>query len=430
MFAEPVPPEEVAAVLACRPDLWADPYLLYRRLRATQPVCPTGTSVLLTRYADVAAALRDPRLSSDRNRGSSRLAFLDGLAEPERTQFREMMAFTGRWMLLSDPPDHTRLRALAGQAFTARRVDRMRERIQGVVDGLLDAVAARGVMDAIADLAVPLPIVVIAELLGVPHDDGARIKRWSDVVATFLDGFTNVGDMHRTVAEFRVYLAEVAAQRRAEPREDLLTALVQAEEEGSRLTEEELLAMCVLLLVAGHETTTNLIGNGLLALLRHPDQLARLREEPALIRPAVEELLRFDSPVQVIPRTPLEDVEVGGTVVRAGMNLDLLLGAANRDPERFPDPDRLDITRQESKHLAFGHGPHFCLGAPLARLEAQIALGTLVQRFPRLQLAAQSIRWRANFSLRGLTELPVAWAAPASVSLPPAGAEVAGGTAG
>ena len=415
MVGEPVSPEEVDALLACRPDLWADPYPIYHWLRAAQPVYPTGVTVVLTRYADVAAALRDQRMSSNRNRGSMRLAFLDGLAEPERTQFREMMEFTGLWMISNDPPDHTRLRALANQAFTARRVAQMRERIQGIVDDLLDAVAARGAMDAIADLAYPLPAIVIAELVGAPREDRARIKRWSDVVATFVDGFSNVGAMHQTIAEFRVYLLELAAQRQAEPRDDLLTALVQAEEDGSRLTQEEVLAMCVLLLVAGHETTTNLIGNGLLALLRHPDQLALLREDPALIRPAVEELLRYDSPAQVTVRTPLEDVEVGGTPVPAGVNLDLLLGAANRDPAMFPDPDRLDITRQENKHLAFAHGPHFCLGAPLARLEGQVALGTVVSRFSQLQLAAQQVQWRANFLLRGLTSLPVTWKTPTSV---------------
>jgi pimeloyl-[acyl-carrier protein] synthase len=424
-----VAPEEVEALLACRPDLWANPYPIYHRLRATQPVYPTGTSVLLTRYADVAAALRDRRMSSNRNHGSTRLAVLESLAKPERTQFREMMEFTGLWMLLNDPPDHTRLRGLANQAFTARRVAQMRERIQGIVDDLLDAVAPRGAMDAIADLAAPLPVFVIAELVGISREGRARMKRWSDVVGTFLGGLSNAGEMHQTIAEFRVYLLELAAQRRFEPHDDLLTGLVQAEEERSRLSEEELLAMCVLLLVAGHETTTHVIGNGLLTLLRHPDQLAHLRDDPALIQPAVEELLRYESPLPAIPRVPLEDVEIGGTVLPAGVSLDLLLGAANRDPDILPDPDRLDITQQDNKHLAFAHGPHFCLGAPLARLEAQVTLGTLVRRFSQLQLAAQRVQWLPLFGLRGLTALPVTWKSPTSVRLPTAGNEASRGSA-
>ena len=404
--------EDVDALFACHPGMLADPYAVYHRLRTADPVYQHGPVRLLTRYADIAAVLRDPRFSSNRNQGSQRRAALDRVTEPTRTQMREMMDFTGLWMLMVDPPDHTRLRGLANRAFTARRVDQMRERIQQIVDTLLAPVAGVGAMDVIADLAYPLPVIVIAELLGVPPDDRDRIRRWSDAAAIFIgSNFRNIAEMHQSVAEFRVYLHDIIAQRRATPGNDLLSAWVVASDDGERLGEEEVLAMCVLLLAAGHETTTNLIGNGVLALLRHPDQLARLCADPTLIGAAVEEVLRYDSPVQGTARIATTESVLGETAVQAGDTLVLLLGAANRDPAQFAAPDRLDIGRRENKHLSFAHGPHFCLGAALARLEGQIVLGTLLRRCQNLHLAAEPVAWRENMLLRGLHTLPVTFTA-------------------
>ncbi len=400
--------DEVQALFAGRADLVADPYPLYHRLRAASPVYPVGPQYMLTRYADIAAILRDPRFSSDGNKGSRRRAALAALTEPAATQMREIFELIGLWMLFSDAPDHTRRRALANRAFTARRVEEMRSRIQMLVDGLLDSVAGAGKMDAIADLAYPLPVIVIAELLGVPVEDRDLIRGWSNEMALFFGAnFRNVAEMHRSLCDFRFYLRDIIARRRATPGDDLLTALLQVTDEGAHLNEEELLGLCLLLLFAGHETTTNLIGNGLLALLRHPDQLARLRHDPTLIGPAVEELLRYDSPVQGTPRIATEEIALGETVIQPGQTLLLLYGAANHDPERFPEPGRLDLTRADNKHLAFAHGPHFCLGAALARMEGQIALGSLLRRAPDLGMATETVEWRPNFLMRGLKALPV-----------------------
>ncbi|MGH2410833.1 MAG: cytochrome P450, partial [Chloroflexota bacterium] len=395
--------EEFQALFAGRADLVADPYALYGRLRNENPVYPIGPQYVLTRYSDIAAVLRDPRFSSNGNKGSRRGAALAALTEPAASQLREIFALTGLWMLFSDAPDHTRRRTLANRAFTARRVDGMRQRIQRLVDELLDAVAGTGAMDVIADLAYPLPVIVIAELLGVPVEDRGLIKGWSNEMALFFGAnFRNVAEMHRAMSEFRVYLRDLVAQRRTAPGDDLLTALVQATDEGDRLSEEELLGLCMLLLFAGHETTTNLIGNGMLALLRHPAQLALLRHEPSLIGSAVEELLRYDSPVQGTPRIVTKPMTLGRTAVQPGQTLLLFYGAANRDPERFSEPDRLDITRRDTKHLAFAHGAHFCLGAALARMEGQIALDALTRLAPDLHLAGGAVEWRPNALMRGL----------------------------
>jgi hypothetical protein len=268
-------------------------------------------------------------------------------------------------------------------------------------------------MDVIRDLAYPLPTIVIAEMLGVPAGDRARFKQWSDDFAVFLGSFNPTPEQQQqalaSVLELKEYFRALVPELRRRPRGDLLSDLATAEEQGDMLSEEELLANCTLLLFAGHETTTNLIGNGLLALLRHPDQLHRLRAEPRLVGSAVEELLRYESPVQGTRRLAKEAVTVDGRRIERGQFVLLLLGAANRDPEQFPDPDRLDVTRSEVRHLAFGHGPHFCLGAPLARLEGQIALGTLLQRTPGLRLETETVAWREQFALRGLKSLPVSF---------------------
>lgn len=387
------------------PELIHNPYAVYARMRASGPVLWDGGSWYLVRYAEVQASLRDPRLAAGRLRANEQWLEANGLG-PLFHAHQKMMLF-------SDPPDHTRLRSLVNKAFTPRAVESMRAAIQRIVDGLLDQVQAAGHMDVIRDLAYPLPVTVIAEMLGVPTDEREQFKRWSEDVAAFIGGTTApeidvLSKALHSVVEMSQYFAIRAAERRAAPRNDLLSALALAEEQGDRLSSEELVANCILLLVAGHETTTNLIGNGLLALLQHPDQLHLLRERPDLIGNAVEELLRYDSPVQGTSRLATTNVTIGGYTIPAGSHVMMMIGAANRDPEQFADPERLDIQRHEVRHLSFSHGPHFCVGAPLARLEGQIALATLLRRMPNLQLAG-GVTWRDNFTLRGLTALHVSF---------------------
>jgi cytochrome P450 len=316
-------------------------------------------------------------------------------------------------MLFRDPPDHTRLRALASKAFTPRGVETLRGHIQGIVDRLLERVADAPRMDVIEDLAYPLPVTVISELLGVPVGDGDTVKGWSRDVARALDaialpvGPDVIERGRRATDEMAGYFRDLIAERRRRPGTDLLSGLVEAEEAGDRLTEQELLATCVLLYVAGHETTVNLIGNGLLALLRHPEERRRLQADPGLLSGAIEELLRYDGPVQRTGRMAAYDTEIGGVPIPAGSLVLGLLGAANRDPSRFTEPDRLDLGRAEPRHLAFGSGIHYCLGAALARLEAQVAIATVLRRFPALTLAVECPIWRPSSTLRGLEALPV-----------------------
>ncbi len=318
-------------------------------------------------------------------------------------------------MLDRDPPDHTRLRGLVNKAFTPRVVEMLRPRIQQIVDGLLDAADGAGAMDLIEDFAYPIPVIVICEMLGVPVEDRERFKKWGLDIARGLDAIWLPPDSEvtqRSMASRRAlsdYFRALIAERRTAPRNDLLSALIAAEEAGDKLSEEELLATCILLLVAGHETTVNLIGNGTLALLRHPDQLRLLRENPGLIGSAVEELLRFDGPVQRTARIPSEDVTIRGCTIAKGEMVMPFIGAADRDPAQFPDPDRLDIARGDNRHIAFGWGIHFCLGAPLARVEGQIAINTLVQRLPKLSLATDKPEFRQSLTLRGLSALPVSF---------------------
>jgi cytochrome P450 len=315
-------------------------------------------------------------------------------------------------MLFSDPPDHTRLRGLANKAFTPRVIEGMRTRIQEIVDELLAPLDRPGEVDLVREFTGIFPVTVIAEMLGVHVRDRARFKVWSDDLALFIGGTTLplpvvLGRAARGMLGLQRYFRGLVRERRGNPGQDLLGALIAAEERGDQLTEDELLANASLILAAGHETTTNLIGNGILTLLRHPDQLQLLREEPDLIESAVEELLRFESPVQWTGRVALEDLEINDLQVPQGQRLAMGLGAANRDPTQFPEPDRLDLRRAENRHVAFGHGIHFCLGAALARMEGQIAIGTLVRRFPGLRLGSGPIRWQENFTLRGLKSLPL-----------------------
>ena len=384
------------------PEFIADPYPTYHRLRAEDPVhhSPLGFWVL-TRYEDVVAALRDPRLVKE------------PIAAFVAARFGAAMPAMGLSMLDRDPPDHTRLRGLVNKAFTPRVVEALRPHIQKIVDGLLARVEGAGTMDLIEEFAYPLPVTVICQMLGVPVEDRERFKQWGLDIARGLDAILLPPDSdvaRRSVAARHAladYFRGLIAERRAAPRGDMLSDLIAAEEAGDKLREDELLATCILLLVAGHETTVNLIGNGTLALLRHPEQLRRLRENPGLIASAVEELLRYDGPVQRTARIPSADVTFDGLTIGKGEMVMPFIGAADRDPAQFPDPDRLDITRTDNRHIAFGWGIHFCLGAPLARVEGQIAIGTLVQRLPKLALATDRPEYRQSLTLRGLTTLPV-----------------------
>jgi hypothetical protein len=389
------------------PSQQRDPYAGYRALRERDPVHRTiaGIGWVVTRYQDITELLKEPRLSADDRhfkywKQMRRRAIREGLVDPTRPEAPSMLRL--------DPPDHTRLRSLVSKAFTPRAVERLRARVEEVTDELLDGMAARGEVDVVRELAVPLPVIVIAEMLGIDAKDRDLFKRWSDALVGFLDPQAGPGPrkIRQAIDELRAYVGRVAEARRAEPRDDLLSALVAAEDAGDRLTTDELYGTVALLLAAGNLTTTHLIGNGLVALLAHPRELERLRDEPAVAPRAVEELLRYDSPVQSTGRIVLEDFTFRGKRFRKGQNVIMSLGAANRDPEVFAEPDRLDLGRDGVPHLSFSHGPHFCLGAQLARLEAAVALPQLLRRFPRIRLG-DGLRWGRYLFLRGPSELPV-----------------------
>jgi cytochrome P450 len=385
------------------PEFHADPYPFYRRLREQDPVHQTPMGFwVLTRYEDCVAVLRDQRFG--REEFQQMLSSVYGSEESDRLP---------RSMLFRDPPDHTRLRGLVSKAFTPRTIEQLRGHIQEIVDRLIGRALAQGGMDVIEDLAYPLPVTVICEMLGVPLDDHASIRGWSSDIARSLDaiglrideGIVERGRVaRRALAD---YFRALLPERRARPQADLLSGLLAAEEQGDKLSEPEVISMCLLLFIAGHETTVNLIGNGTLALLRHPEQLARLQRDPGLVPNAVEELLRYDSPVQRTARITTEDVQIDGHAIARGTMVVTALGAANRDPAQFPDPDRLDVARKDPRHISFGYGIHFCLGAPLARVEGQLALGTLLRRAPGLTLAEASPEWRESSVLRGLKQLRV-----------------------
>ncbi len=404
------------------PGIIANPYPHYDQLRNQDPVhwskeCQGWN---LTRYTDVQEALRDRRLSSDR---MSRRVVL--LPEPMREKMAPIIRIFNNTMLISDPPRHTRLRSLANKAFTPRVIEGMRSHIQAIVDQLLDDVEQAGRMDIISDLAYPLPVKVICEMLGVATEDQDQFKRWTDALAAFLGDIRRLAEhvevAQRSALEMVEYLRGIIRECRENPRDDLISALVAAEEQGDRFSEDELFSMFVLLQIGGHETTTNLIGNGLLALLQNPEEMQKLKDNPSLIETAVEEFLRFHSPLQSTGRVALEDLEIGGKQISKGQVIATFLGAANRDPAQFSDPDHLDITRQENRHLAFAFGPHFCLGAALARMEGQIAIGTLLRRTEQLRLEPplsegqlEDFPWRQNPGFRGLESLPVTFEATGS----------------
>lgn len=390
----------------------ADPFPFYAQLRAEAPVFPVTMPIptkrrawLVTRYDDVLNVLKDPRFAKDPRNALSpeqlkKMPWIPPMFKPLQQN-----------MLDLDSPDHTRLRALVHKAFTLRLIEQMRDQIQALTNELLDAVEQQGSMDLIADFALPLPLIIIGRILGVPATDNHKFHRWTK---TLLAAGTDVNYLVviPAVIRFLSYLKSLIKERRAHPKDDLITALVQAKDGSDQLSSDEVLAMIFLLLIAGHETTVNLIGSGSLALLEQPDQMEKLRSEPALIKPAIEELLRFVCPVEMATeRYAREDITVSGTTIPRGELVLAVIGSANRDANYFDNPDALDITRENNKHLAFGQGIHYCLGAPLARLEGQIAISTLLQRLPnlRLSVAPDQIRWRSGFILRGLEALPVAF---------------------
>ena len=377
-------------------------------MREVAPVCwePDFGEWVLTRWADCQAVLRDPRFSSSSSHSNVEL----------QGSFAMLQEGSGNILLFIDPPDHTRLRGLVSQAFTPRRVEAMRARVATIVSQLLDEVEVGGrSLELMADLAQPLPVVVICELLGVPVADRHQFGPWSSAASRLLDGDIDNDTMVQgmaAAAQLIVYFQALFDERKAHPADDLISALVEAEAEGDRLSQEELMSITTLLFIAGHETTTNLIGNGTLALLRNPAQADLLRAragDAAFVRNAVEELLRFDPPVQLTGRFATTDLSVAGVDIAKGDSVITVLAAANRDPDHFPDADRLDLERADPHHLSFSQGMHYCLGAALARIEGEVVLPALLTRFPTLRLDTDQPSYREHRVLRGLAELPVSW---------------------
>lgn len=392
------------------PEFYRDPYPIYHQLRAADPVhwSEIMGSWVLTRYDDVVATMRDPRRFSSAGRHA---LSLDRLPEAARKRAGPIYDHYAVGLIHTDPPDHTRLRALVSKVFTVRAMESLRPHVQAIVDGILDAAQPNGEMDVMRDLAYPLPVVIISRILGIPAEDHERFRYWNDGVNELTaSGRTTEANIERGLPRFlhlRAYLKRLIEQRRREPEEDLLSALVAVEEEGERLGEDELITTYQTLITAGFETTMNLIGTGLITLLRHPEQLERLRGDATLLEPAVEELLRYETPFQRNWRVAAQDVELGGKRIERGQLVAQMLGAANRDPAVFPDPDRFDIGRQSGRHIAFGYGIHFCIGAPLARIEAAIAFNALLRRFPALRLKDENADWREEIVFRGLNSLKV-----------------------
>jgi cytochrome P450 len=394
------------------PEVLADPYPLFHRLRTEDPVHwdPFLHAWVATRYKDVVTVLH--HYSAERTPTPEQLAAM-GLAA--LNPISEIMV---KQMLFLDPPSHTRLRSLASQAFTPQRVEVLRGHIRDITDRLLDKVQAKGRMDVIADLAEPLPCIVTAEMLGVPVDDYQQLKAWSQDFAEMLGNFQHNPEraprILKSVLEMADYFRSAMREQRLHPRDGLVSSLMNAEIQGDRLSQEEVVANCIVTMVGGQETTTNLIGNGVLALLRNPDQLEKLRSDLSLIPSAVEELLRYESPSQHTARLAPEDTILGGRRIRKRQAVIAVMAAGNRDPERFPDPDRLDITRADNRHLAFGWAAHFCFGAALARIEGQVAFELMLRRLPNWALESGPLVWRSNLGLRGLTRLPLRFGEPPS----------------
>lgn len=392
------------------PEFKANPYPIYHRLRTEEPIHSTkkfgSEEWLLTRFADVKAVLNDSRFAVDDlpERLKNKSFYLK-----QEEDFNGLTLTISKWLFFLEPPDHTRLRGFVSKAFSPVEVESLRPHIQKLVDNLLDSVQEAGVMDIMSDLACPLPASVTAKILGVPNENLSQLIQWGRDLFCVFDqpvSLKKYQHMNNVALEFKEYFCDLIAEREKSPKEDLISNLVAARDQGEKLSGDEILAFCAMFFSVGQETTENLIGNSVFALLHHPDQMEKLKREPTIIKNAVEELLRYDTPVQIIARIATEDVEIGGKIIRAGERVHLCLGAAHRDPAQFSDPDRLDLTRT-NKSLPFGKGIHHCLGAALARSQAQIAINTLVQRFPDLKLGTDTPEWRSNLVLRGLKSLPV-----------------------
>ncbi len=391
------------------PEVLANPYPLYRQLRTEDPVHwdPFLHAWVVTRYADVVNVLSN--FSANRTYTPEQL---DSMGLAGISPIAKVMV---QQMLFMDAPMHTRLRGLCAVAFTPQRVEVMRAHIQEIADSLIDQVLESGRMEVIADFAAPLPAIVTAEMLGIPASDHVELKNWSADFAEMLGNFQHnpnrTQSVLRSLENLIEYFGRMIAELRKKPRPGLVNALIEAQVDGDRLREEEIIANSILTMVGGQETTTNLIANGILTLLRNPAQLKQLRDDPSIIQVAVEELLRYESPSQYTGRLAHEDVELGGKKIRKRQAVLAVMGAANRDPEKFADPDHLDLTRKDNRHVAFGWGAHFCFGAPLARIEGQIAFATMLRRLSNLQLGPSPLVWRDNLGLRGLTNLQVSFAA-------------------
>ena len=391
------------------PVVRANPYPIYAELRSESPVLWNGQSWLISRYEYIIGLLTDDRVSSARAE-----SIFQVLPDDVRQELQPLRHVLGSRMLLTDPPTHTRLRNLVTKAFSARMVREKKPRIQEICNGFVDRVIANGEMDVISDLAIPLPGWVIADMLGVSRDMQPKFTQWSRDQVRVYDRPGTSGERipimrqgQESMLEMKAYLEDVIAARRADPRDDLVTMLVMAEEEGDRLSTDELVIMIIALLVGGNNSTAHLIGNSVLTLARHPEALRELKSNPNLIATAVEEVLRFESPVQATSRIARDAIEVGGKIIEPGQGISLLFGSANRDEAQFPEPDRLNLARRPNRHLTFAHGPHFCLGAAIARAEAQIAVQTVVDRCDNLELVNDSADWLEGFSFRGLKTLPV-----------------------
>ncbi|TLS52472.1 cytochrome P450 [Paenibacillus antri] len=391
--------------------LHSEPYSFYAYLLEHEPLCYVEESNfwVASRYEDVNRVLKDPLFVREyRNAVPERQP--KELPPPSK-EWRPVNELLDNWMLFRDAPAHTRLRGLVSHAFTPRKMERLKPKIRSIAEHLADRIANEQQPDLIASFAFPLPVIVIAELLGVPPEDRELFKDWSNTFAKVLEGGDRppefVRQAGRAAEDIAEYFRRLIAERKSTPREDMISDLLAAQVQADALTEQELIATCVLLLVAGHETTVNLIGNSVLVLLNHLEQHARLLESPELTASAVEEVLRFESPVQMTSRLASVDYDIGGQTIRQGQSVNVMLGAANRDPAQFERPDRFDIRRSPNRHLAFASGSHFCLGAPLARIEGEIALAALLERFPQMRLADSKPNWRSNILFRGLESMHV-----------------------
>jgi cytochrome P450 len=403
--------DQVSIIDALRdPAVKADPYPYYRELFEKGPLVETIWGAhLLTRHADCFNVLRDARFSSNDEHKDG----FENVAELIRQiGYEDLLGLLTRIMLFADPPDHTRLRRLVSKAFTPKAIEEMRPRIAALVDAILDDADARGEIEVVDDLAFRLPVTVISEMLGVPTEDHEQLRAWTSAAVAALDPSDSINELlpaADALRAMRAYFDELADQRRGALGDDLLSGMIAAEDEGDRLSRDELLDTTLLLFAAGHETTVNLISGGMLNLLTHPAELDRLRADPSLINTAVEELLRFGPPVQFTARTTTCEVEVAGKTLPKGSELVVMLAAANRDPAVFDDPHSLDIGREDNRHLSFGGGIHLCLGAPLARVEGQEAIGRLVRRFPALRLVDDQVAWKPTTTIRGPARLPLTW---------------------